>query len=176
MAQASAIANGFAKNRGAGMCTSFTAIGSVNFAIACKIREIYNFKTAETLAVWLKIAVRTAKHRLSCSREFTIDELETLLHSEHGFKILGALMERAGRKPAWWNICEPLMELADAELLVAAIKARTSAVNSQREDVDALETEIRRAQAIAIHGSGPARAHVDALRSMRGVVAPKAKR
>jgi hypothetical protein len=167
MSAVSAIAGNFAKARGARTCTKSTVIGTANDAIASAIREIYSSKTAETLAVWLKIALRTAKHRLAGSREFTIDELETLLHSEHGFKILVAMMRRAKRAPSWWSVCEPLMDLADAELLVAAIRARTSAVIAKQEETaDELTTEIRRTQTLAIQGSAQARVQVDALESM----------
>ncbi len=148
--------------------TNSTGNGSANFSIACCIREIYASKTAETLAVWLKTSVRTAKHRLAGDREFTLDEIEKLLHSEHGFRILSALMGRAPRPPSWWSVCEPLMDLADAELLVAAIRERTNEANRKREAADALETEIRRAQTVAIHGSGPARAQAHALQSIAG--------
>lgn len=183
MTASSAMTMKLAKTRGAKSCPTSTAVGSVNFAIACVIREIYASKTAETLAVWLKIAVRTAKHRLAANhpREFTLDELERLLHSEHGFRILAAIMARAKRKPSWWAMCEPLMDLADAELLVQAIRSRTNAAIQKREgDANVLETEIRRAQTVAIHGSGPARAHLDALQSIAsgqaGVVAKGRRR
>jgi hypothetical protein len=156
----------FANRGGARTCTVSTAIGSINSAIVGTVREIYSSKTAEMLAVWLKISLRTAKHRLAGSREFTIDEIAALLHSQHGFRVLGAIMERAPRKPSWWSVCEPLMDLADAELLVEAIRQRTSAAIAQREEnIDALTTEIRHTQTAVIHGSGPARAHLDALES-----------
>jgi hypothetical protein len=180
MSAMSATAGNFAKTRSAKTCTKSTAFGTANAAIACAVREIYSSKTAETLAVWLKLALRTAKHRLAGTREFTVDELETLLHSEHGFKILVALMRRAKRPPSWWAVCEPLMDLADAELLVAAIRERTSAVIAKREETaDELTTEIRRTQALAIHGPGPAREHLRALQSYAGadrrVVAAKTR-
>jgi hypothetical protein len=166
--------------RGARTCTIPTESGTINSAIAGIIREIYASKTAETLAAWLKIAVRTAKHRLAGSREFTIDELAALIHSEHGFRVLSAIMAQAKRPPSWWSVCEPLMDLADAELLVQAIRDRTNAAIIKREeDADALETEIRRTQTLAIHGSGPARAQHHALQSISRsggrLVAPKVR-
>jgi hypothetical protein len=76
-------------------------------------------------------------------------------------------MRRAKRAPSWWSVCEPLMDLADAELLVAAIRARTSAVIAKQENTaDELTTEIRRTQTLAIQGSAQARVQVDALESM----------
>lgn len=180
MNAASAAASSFANSGGARTCTTSTAIGSANSAIVNKIRQIYASKTAATLAVWLKISMRTAKHRLAGEREFTLDEIEKLLHSEHGYRILTALMERAPRKPSWWATCEPLMDLADAERMTLLARQRVAkAIEKQDNAFEELEIEIGRAETLAIHGSGPARAHADALQSIarnsRGVVA-KARR
>lgn len=169
MTRMSPTMDGFAKTGGARMCTTSTANETINSIIANKIRDIYNSKTAETLAAWLKISVRTAKHRLASSREFTLDEVEKLLHSEHGFEILAALMTRAKRPPSWWRLCVPLMDLADAERMVAVVRKRTDAAIRDREEVvDALTTEIRRAQAAAIHSPEQAGVRLDALRSYAG--------
>lgn len=141
-----------------------------------KIRDLFPRDTAKALAAWLKVSVDTARHRIKGEREFNLDEIATLLRDEHGFEILSALMERAERKPRWWQVCEPLMELADAERLVAEAQRRTRAAIRNREGViDALETEIRRAQALAIHGEAQAGVHADALRAQARVVAPKRK-
>jgi hypothetical protein len=73
------------------------------------------------------------------------------------------------------------MDLADAERLCEAVRRRTDKVIRKREDVvDALETEIRRTQTLAILGPGPARARSDALHSIarskgRMVAAPSNK-
>lgn len=159
--------------------------GAINAAVIKKIKEIYFYDTVKMLADWLDLTIKTAKNRIQGARDFSLDEVGVLLSSDHGFKVLTAIMraaeQRPGyRAPAWWEVCEPLMDLADAELLCEAVRRRTNQVIRKREDVaDALEAEIRRAQTLAIHGSGPARAHADALqsisRSRRGMVASQAR-
>lgn len=147
--------------------------GDTNSAIVSKIKEIYPSDTVKTLASWLKLTIKTAKNRIFGEREFSLDEVAALLHSEHGFEILSALMTQAPRTPRWWRLCVPLMDLADAERMVHVVRRRTAAaIRNQQETTDALETEIRRAQAVAIHGQEQAGVHVDALRSMARVVAP----
>jgi hypothetical protein len=152
--------------------------GATNSAIINKIKEIYPRDTVKTLATWLKLSWKTAKNRIEGEREFSLDEVSALLHSEHGFEILSALMARAPRTPQWWRLCVPLMDLADAERMVQVVRRRTDAVIKNREEtIDALETEIRRTQARAIHDPEHARPHSDALRSMAftndRVVAPR---
>lgn len=166
---------GLAKTGGAKTCTTLTAIGTINSAIANKIREIYSSKTAETLAVWLRISVRTAKHRLASTREFTLDEVAVILASEHGFQVIAAIMKEAQRTtpnwraPDWWNVCEPLMDLADVERMAELARRRAQKIIRKREATDdALESEIRLAQTLAIQGSGPARARLAALQSYAG--------
>jgi len=148
--------------------------GAINAAIIRKIKEIYFHDTVKTLAGWLSLTIKTAKNRIAGSREFSLEEVASLLSSEHGFRILTAIMEEAAtrpcyRAPDWWQVCEPLMDLADAERLCEAVRRRTDKVIRKREDVvDALAMEIRNTQAVAIHGPGPARAHADALQSIAG--------
>lgn len=139
-----------------------------------KIRELFPRDTVKALAAWLKVSTDTARHRIKGDREFSLDEVSSLLHSEHGFEILSALMTRAKRPPRWWRVCMPLMDLADAERMVALARKRTKdAILSQQETTDALETEIRRAQALAIHDQEFAQPHTDALGTLARVVAPK---
>lgn len=148
--------------------------GPNHFAVVSKIRDLFPKDTVKALATWLSTTVETARHRIKGNREFNLDEIVTLLHSEHGFEILCALMSRVKRPPRWWRVCMPLMDLADAERMVAVVRKRTQdAIHNREETIDALETEIRRAQTVAIHDEGQARVHVDALRSMARVVAPK---
>lgn len=183
MAGASARTDDFQNLLGHNSGPSSSHIGAINSAIVLKIKEIYPQDTIKTLASWLRLTWKTAKNRILGEREFSLDEVGELLGSEHGFKILTAIMEAAAQRPGyrppdWWSVCEPLMDLADAERLCEAVRRRTDKAIRKREDVvDALETEIRRAQAKAIHDSGPAREHLRALQSYAGaerrVVAPK---
>ena len=139
-----------------------------------KIRELFPRDTVKALAAWLKVSTDTARHRIKGDREFSLDEVSALLHSEHGFEILSALMTRAKRPPRWWRVCMPLMDLADAERMVAVVRQRTQdAIHNRQEVTDALETEIRRAQAAAIHDQEFAQPRVDALGALARVVAPQ---
>lgn len=186
MAAASTNASDFQNLIGHNSGPSTAHVGAINAAIARIIKEIYPQDTIKTLAGWLCLSWKTAKNRVLGEREFSLDEVGELLGSEHGFKILTAIMEAAAQRPGyrvpdWWAVCEPLMDLADAERLCAAVRKRTDKAIRKREDVaDALETEIRRTQAIAIHGSPQARQQVRALQSYAGadrrVVLAKAKR
>lgn len=186
MAAASTNTNDFRNLTGHNSGLSPPHIGAVNAAIVAKIKEIYSGNTIKTLASWLRLTIKTAKNRIEEERQFSLDEVGELLGSEHGFKILTAVMEAAAQRPGyrvpdWWAVCEPLMDLADAERLCAAVRKRTDKAIRKREDVaDALEEEIRRTQAIAIHGSPQARQQVRALQSYAGadrrVVLAKAKR
>lgn len=147
------------------------------FALVNKIRELFPRDTVKALAAWLKVSTDTARHRIKGDREFSLDEVSALLQSEHGYKILEALMTQAKRKPRWWLVCEPLMELADLEVMATEARKRARNVMHKREEViDALEAEIRRAQALAIHGQAQAGVHADALLAQARVVAPKRRR
>ncbi len=159
------------------MDPSANKMGPNHYALVNKIKDLFPRDTVKCLAAWLKISTETARHRIKGSREFSLDDVTELLRAEQGFEILKALMSRAERKPQWWLACEPLMDLADAEILVAEARRRKDAVIKKRTGViDALETEIRRAQTLAIHGQEQAGVHADALRSMGRMVAPRVKR
>lgn len=169
MAEASAMPTNFAKIPAAKTSPRLTRNESTNFAIINKIRDIFTRDAVPSLASLLKLTLRTARNRLEDHREFSLDEIETLLHSEHGFAILSALMTRAKKKPDWWHVCEPLMDLADAERLVETIRRRTDkAIRKREETIDALETELRRAQTMAIHQPAPSRDRVASLRAYAG--------
>lgn len=141
--------------------------GPNHFSVVNKIRDLYAKDTVKILSRWISISIDTAKHRIKGDREFSLDEVATLLQSEQGFEILSALMSTAKRQPQWWRVCVPLMDLADAERMVAVVRKRTQDAITKREEVtDALETEIRRAQTLAIHGSEQAGVQLDALRSL----------
>lgn len=152
--------------------------GSTNFAIINKIKEMYADQTVPTLAAWIKVTIKTAKNRLLGQREFTLDEVERLLHSDQGFEILSALMTRAPRKPQWWLVCEPLMEFASIEQMRIIVQDRVAqAVQKAAQTNEALALQLRSAQAAAIRDPEFHQPHVDALRSyavaVRRVVATK---
>jgi hypothetical protein len=151
--------------------------GAINGAIIQIIKDLYREGTVKILAGLLSVHGRvcswkTAKNRLDGARDFTLDEVATLLSSEHGYRVLSAIMDEATKRPGykppdWWEVCSPLMDLADQERMCEQVRRRTRKAIRKREDVvDALETEIRRAQTLAIHGSEQAREHLDALQSL----------
>ncbi len=174
MSEASATTAVLANSPRHNMGLSAPQVGAINDAIIRIIKELYPADTVKTLAGWLHMTVKTAKNRLAGEREFTLDEVSELLASEHGFRVLTTIMETASlrpgyRAPDWWAVCEPLMDLADAERLCAAVRRRTDKAIRKREDVvDALELEIRRTQAMAIHNPAQAGVRLDALRSYAG--------
>src|ERR1700761_1550040 len=104
-------ASAFAKPTSDKMAPSAAKMAPNQFAVVNAIKGLFPRDTVKALAAWLKVHVDTARHRLKGDREFSLDEIVTLLHDRHGFEILRALMERAPRKPRWWLVCEPLMEL-----------------------------------------------------------------
>src|ERR1041385_2447820 len=130
--------------------------GAINFVIVRKINEIFPDDTVKSLASWLKLTWKTAKNRMQCEREFSLDEVAELLASDHGFKILTAIMraaeQRPGyRAPAWWRVCEPLMDLADTERMRLAVRKRVAkAIEGHHHAEDEIERDIGRAQAMAV--------------------------
>ncbi len=164
MTRTSALAENYANSCSPKTGPRLTQNGATNLAIILKIRELYEQQTIPVLANWLKLTLKTAKNRLSGRCEFSLDEVSDLLHSDHGFEILSALMERAPKKPEWWKVCEPLMQLADAERMVEIARRRTQNVIRKREEsIDALETGIRLTQAAAIHHTNQARHRTEAV-------------
>lgn len=161
---------GFAKSRGARTCTTLTASGAANSSIVMRIKEMYPHKTVQTLAEWLGISERTAKHRLGRSREFTVDEIAILLHSEQGFEIVAAMMASAPRVPMWWRVCAPVMEAADIRRMQMLAQRRIAKALEGALDADRdLTSAIHRAEALAVHDADHVGPHIDALRSMARV-------
>jgi hypothetical protein len=147
-------------------CATLAANGSVNFAIVSRIKSLYATKTAQTLAHWLGISPRTAKHRLSCTREFSVEEIGTLLHSEHGFEIVAAIMATSPKQPEWWRICSPVMEAANIRRMQMLAQRRISKALEEALDADRNLTDtIARAESVAVQDQDFYRPHLDALRS-----------
>lgn len=143
--------------------------GSTSAVLVEKIREMYSDQTVPTLAAWLKITIKTAKNRLLGQREFTLEEIERLLHSEQGFEILKALMGRAVKKPHWWSICEPLMDFASIEQMQVIVQERVAqAIKDAAHARDTVTQELRRAQTMAIHDPEFVQPRIDALRAYAG--------
>lgn len=133
------------------MCT----IGAVNFAINEVLKSKFPLKTWAHLAALLGLQERAAKYRLSNSRAYTVDELQTLLHSEDGLDFLMAVMGEA--QPAWWRWINKVMTLAavrrrQAEDAQEILKLETSGdadVGARRRIKGALNAEKRISSAVA---------------------------
>jgi hypothetical protein len=149
--------------------------GATHVVIVRTIKEIFYTDTVKVVANWLGLTWKTARNRMDCAREFSLDEVADIIVSDHGFRVVTALMNEAKRTkhnwqaPDWWLLCEPLMELAEIERMAELARRRTQKVIRKTEDHhDALEQQLRFAQTLAIQGSGPARTQAAALRSYAG--------
>lgn len=118
-----------ANKDGANLGNGYAVLVSVSVLLANRLRGIAPRKTWAYLVHVLGLGERAAKHRLAIStdgltvsRDFTVDELAVLLRSEHGFQFLVDVM--ADAKPAWWKLCRPLMEAADAQRLQMAARKK----------------------------------------------------
>lgn len=99
---------------GANVGTGFSALGSrspLSVTLSDLLKSKFPRKTWAHLADFLDCGERVAKHRLSNTRSFTVDELQALLHSEEGLDFLVAVM--ADARPRWWVWALKVMKLAD---------------------------------------------------------------
>jgi hypothetical protein len=115
------------KTVGARPCTIAAQACTINESVIRFVRDLAPQKTWAFLTGKLGICERTAKHRLAGNREFTADELAQLLWTEEGFYLFAAIMEAAPKKPLWWRICRPLMDVADIERMQLHAKRRLQA-------------------------------------------------
>ena len=60
----------------------------------------------------IEMTERAAKHRMSGTRDYSVEEVRALLQSEDGAEILEALM--ADARPRWWAGVEAAMKIATA--------------------------------------------------------------
>lgn len=158
MQSASAATPNFANLRGGNSCTAnreTCTISAVNFAINEVLKSKFPHKTWAHLAAMLGLQERAAKYRVSNSRAYTVDELQTLLHSEDGLDFLMAVMGEA--QPAWWRWITKVMTLAavrrrQAEDAQEILKLETSGdvdVGARRRIKGALNAEKRISSAVA---------------------------
>ncbi len=69
-------------------------------------------KTWSLIADVLGLKEHAAKHRAANHRDYSIEELMVLLHSENGDEILTMLMDEA--EPAWWRALKVNLNLSKA--------------------------------------------------------------
>lgn len=112
MHEAYAASSVTANRRGGGSCTTFSETCTISHRISALYRSLYPHKTWSVVAGLLGLSERAAKYRMSATRPYTIDELQTLLQSDAGYKILELLM--ADAKPRWWSMITETMVLARA--------------------------------------------------------------
>lgn len=149
--------------------------GGINSAIINVIKDLYPEDQVKTLASWLKLSLKTAKNRLLGERDFTTEELATLLSSQHGYRVLQAIMDEAAkrpdyRRPEWWHICSALMDAADIRKMQAIANRRIAKTIESAIDANKyLSAAIERAETLAVHDADHLSNHLDALRSMGGV-------
>lgn len=150
--------------------------GNIHSALILRLKAIFPRKTWASLAILTGTTERTAKHRVSGSREFTVEELRALLRSEHGFEFLSVLM--ADADCGWWRLCRVMMKAVSARRDRSRIARELhEAVNADRD----LSAAIGRAEAaLAFQDEDFMRPHVDALGAMARIsdrtVAPVGRR
>lgn len=113
------------------------------------------FKTWGFVASALDVSERTAKHRLGGTRDYTVDELRTLLRSEDGLEFLMAVMGDA--TPKWWRWLTKVMTLAavrrrqheDAQEILKLETANDVDVGARRRIKGALNADKRISAAVA---------------------------
>jgi hypothetical protein len=147
--------------------------GTISELIAECLKNIFHEKTWASVEKLLwpgQERERLAKHRLAATRDFTVDELATLLRSEHGFTILSAIMTDA--RPGWWRLCMPLMQAADARKLQRQAQAKIArALKGALDADDDLSASIARAEAaFSVQDEEFMRPHLDGLRAQSGAL------
>lgn len=130
-------------------------IAAVNYAITDVLKKQFPLKTWAHLGAMLGLQERAAKYRVSNARAYTVEELQTLLHSEHGLDFLVAVMGDA--QPAWWRWITKIMTLAavrrrqheDAQQILKLETAADADVGARRRIKGALNADKRISAAVA---------------------------
>lgn len=94
--------------------------------LAQAIRELFPHKTAQHLSHFAGIKTRAAEYFLSRKTSLSGDAYVSLLHSEHGFYVLRALMGDA--RPTWWRDLKAAAELEQIKRERDALNARIEAM------------------------------------------------
>jgi hypothetical protein len=154
--------------------------GSIQGIVLSFVKGLWPQKTWAALIGVLGVGERVAKHRVAGTREFSADDMARLLWQEDGFFLLAAVMEAAPRRPVWWRMCRPLMDLADVERMqVAARKKLKAAVTEAIDDDQRLAGQVEGSRtAFALQDEEFYRPHLEAFVASarvqgRAVAAPK---
>lgn len=154
----------------------FPISGNIHRLTTGFFKRSFPAKTWAGIANFLGLSERVAKHRIAGTRDYSAEEILTIIFSEKGAHYIAWLARNVNEtdKPDWLLIHEPLMELADAERLQLVARTKTAKILGRLIDADdELTATIRRAETASIHDPEHARPHLDALRSM-GRASPRA--
>lgn len=150
----------------------FPITGDIHRLTTEFFKRSYPAKTWAGIANFLSLSERAAKHRMANTRDYSAEEILTIIFSEKGARYIAWLARnvKENDKADWLQIHEPLMELADAERHQIVARTKTAKILGRLIDADdELTATIRRAEAAAIHDAEHSRPYRDALRSMAGV-------
>jgi hypothetical protein len=154
--------------------------GSIQGIVLSFVKGLWPQKTWAALMGVLGVGERVAKHRVAGTREFSADDMAHLLWQEDGFFLLAAVMDAAPRKPMWWRLCRPLMQVADVERMqLAARKKLKAAVTEAIDDDHRLAGQVEGSRtAFALQDEEFYRPHLEAFVASarvqgRAVAAPK---
>lgn len=131
MTQAYASTSGSAKTGGAETCTVFPescTVSPLQAALTDLVRAFNPQKTWTFVADLFELKERSAKHRLSNTVNYTIEELQLLIQGEDGLAYLEALMAEA--EPRWWRDLRKTIELSRIRGEQALLQQRAMALDN----------------------------------------------
>lgn len=161
MSATSAITFSKSNRRGADLGTGNLKPGTITRLISDRLKAIFPRSTwtyVEKLLYPGQERERLVKHRLACSREYSLEELATLLRTDMGEAILDDLMGDA--RPRWYRVYLLMKKTADVR------RQRELLANELQEAIDAdtdLTAAIERADtalAFQVKDGGSARSDV----------------
>lgn len=137
-------------------------------AIIAAFLNLFPQHARKTLARLFGISESAARKKLEGERTLSLDEFCELLHTDHGFRYLTAVM--ADSEVRWWRICRPMMEVAEVQAMQIAARRRLTKAVKGAFDADADITAARaRADALLVQDENFYGEHAAALRSIGGV-------
>lgn len=143
-------------------CTKNARLVPATIEIANVFRHLFERKAWAAVGELLGLQERSAKYRLAGEREFTVDELRTLLRSEVGIHFLARLMGEA--RPRWWQGFLANVAAGDAR---RAIRKHQRELQEAINAVESLDGTLARAEAaLSVSDEDFMRPHVDALRTV----------
>lgn len=123
------------------------------------VKRLFPLKPSAFLASLIGISERAARGKVFGEREFTADELASLIRSEHGFEFLTAIMVDA--RPRWW------LRLR-ATSRVSAMRKEQLRIQEALHEAEQLAAVLARAEtALAVSDEDFHRGDIDALGSAR---------